>query len=139
MKRSAVLILVLFCGVCAAHPEQIQVEVIKVHDGDSIKVNIPNWPEVVGKNIGIRVAHIDTPELRARCIAEKARAIEAKAFVLVEIENADSVWLENVGRDKYFRLLADVYIDGKNLSEMLIENNLAVYYEGGTKRDWCYD
>jgi micrococcal nuclease len=38
---------------------------------------------------------------------------------------------------KYFRLVADVYYDGKKLADILIKNKLAVEYDGGTKaKDW---
>ena len=47
--------------------------------------------------------------------------------------------LKNVGRDKYFRILADVYYknsetgEWEGVNQKLIDNNLAVAYEGGTK------
>jgi len=41
-------------------------------------------------------------------------------------------------RGKYFRIVADVYVDGKSLAESLIEANLGVPYYGMTKiKDWC--
>ncbi len=41
-------------------------------------------------------------------------------------------------RGKYFRIVADVYVDGKSLAESLIEANLGVPYYGKTKiKDWC--
>ncbi|MCJ7765924.1 MAG: thermonuclease family protein [Thiovulaceae bacterium] len=41
-------------------------------------------------------------------------------------------------REKYFRILADVYVDGEALGEMLIYNGLAVPYDGGHKgKEWC--
>jgi endonuclease YncB( thermonuclease family) len=49
-----------------------------------------------------------------------------------------SIELKNMQRGKYFRIVADVHVDDKNLADMLIENNLAVRYDGGTKiKDWC--
>ena len=41
--------------------------------------------------------------------------------------------------DKYFRILADVKIDGKDVADTLIKNNLAYAYEGKTKEkvNWC--
>lgn len=40
-------------------------------------------------------------------------------------------------RGKYFRFIADVYIDGKNLANLLIEHNLARPYQGGKRQSWC--
>lgn len=46
--------------------------------------------------------------------------------------------LRNTKRGKYFRIVADVFIDDKKLSDTLIASDLAVSYDGGTKaKDWC--
>jgi micrococcal nuclease len=53
------------------------------------------------------------------------------------LKNAKVIELKNMKRGKYFRIVADVYYDGKNLAEILIKNKLAVKYDGGTKtKDW---
>jgi endonuclease YncB( thermonuclease family) len=47
--------------------------------------------------------------------------------------------LKNVWRDKYFRLLATVEVDGKSVGDELIKAGLAVKYDGLNKRPvkWC--
>ena len=45
--------------------------------------------------------------------------------------------LENVDYDKYGRVLADVLLNGENITKLLINNRLAVIYDGGTK--YCPD
>ena len=41
-------------------------------------------------------------------------------------------------RDKYFRILAGIRADGRDVGRMLIEAGLAVQYDGGTKTaNWC--
>ena len=41
-------------------------------------------------------------------------------------------------RDKYFRVVAKVNVDGRDLSQLLLEEGHAVIYDGGTKsKDWC--
>ena len=46
--------------------------------------------------------------------------------------------LRNTKRGKYFRIVADVYVDNKNLTDILISSGLGVAYDGGTKaKDWC--
>ena len=40
-------------------------------------------------------------------------------------------------RGKYFRILADVYIDGKNLADDLIKAGHARSYDGGKRLGWC--
>lgn len=39
------------------------VKIVKVYDGDTIHVDIDNWPSIIGKNIGVRVYGIDSPEM----------------------------------------------------------------------------
>jgi endonuclease YncB( thermonuclease family) len=108
----------------------------RVYDGDTFYVTFPDWHPIVGKNIGVRIKGIDTPELRTRDEKEKALAVEAKAYVEKRIDEARVVNICNVERDKYFRLLADVYVDGISLSALLIEQGFAVPYDGGTKVNW---
>jgi micrococcal nuclease len=41
-------------------------------------------------------------------------------------------------RGKYFRIAADVYVDGENLADVLVEAGVAVRYDGGNKtHKWC--
>ena len=41
-------------------------------------------------------------------------------------------------RGKYFRIVGRLIADGVDISELLIQQHLAVLYDGGTKtKDWC--
>ena len=54
------------------------------------------------------------------------------------LEQAHSITLKNVERGKYFRIVATVEADGQDVSDLLIQEGLAVPYDGGTKvKDWC--
>lgn len=106
-----------------------------VIDGDSFKVDIAEWPDVVGKGITVRINGIDTPELRGKCSAEKRLAREAKQFTVEILRKAKRVELRNIQRGKYFRLIADVYVDGENLGKRLVKERLAVDYG---RKPWCY-
>ncbi|ABC28824.1 Micrococcal nuclease-like protein [Hahella chejuensis KCTC 2396] len=112
-------------------------QVTSIYDGDTFRADIADWPAIVGQRIGVRIKHIDTPELRGSCKKEKALALKAKQFLVEKLRNAKQVKLENIQRDKYFRVLADVVADGESLGQSLIKEKLAVPYEGGTKIDWC--
>ncbi|WP_372796661.1 thermonuclease family protein [Litorivivens sp.] len=111
--------------------------IVGVYDGDTIRVRIDNWPPIIGEAIGVRINGIDTPEIRGKCPEEKALAREARAFTRDAVTAAKAVELRNLQCDKYFRLLADVCVDGQALSSLLISNNLAYPYEGGRKQSWC--
>ena len=109
-----------------------------VYDGDTFKVNIPNYPKIIGKNIPIRINGIDTPEIRSRCKKEKKLAIQAKYILVKFLKSAKTIKLSNIQRGKYFRIVADVYVDDIDIAKVLINNKLAVPYFGKTKiKDWC--
>ena len=113
-------------------------EVTSIYDGDTFRVNIEGYPEIIGHRIGIRVNGIDTPEMRAKCEQEKSLARQAKQFTVSKLRAAKKIELKNMKRGKYFRIVADVYVDNQNLGEMLIKQGLAVTYDGGHKgKDWC--
>jgi len=111
-------------------------DIVSVYDGDTFRVNVAHWPAFFSP-MSIRVRGIDTPEMKGQCEREKTLAKKAKEFTKSKLENADRVELHNLGRDKYFRVLADVMIDGKNLTDLLIKKGLGKAYDGGTKSSWC--
>lgn len=110
---------------------------VGVYDGDSFTVSIEGWPRVIGDAIGVRVAGVDTPELRGKCPAEKVLARKARAFTRSALLSAKTIELRNLRRDKYFRILADVCIDGEPLADQLISSGVGYRYEGGKKQGWC--
>jgi len=112
-------------------------EVISIYDGDTFRVNLKNYPDIVGYHIPIRINGIDTPELRAKCQKEKLLARKAKQVTVEAVRGAKSIKLSNMKRGKYFRILADVEADNINLADLLLKKGLAVPYDGGTKTDWC--
>ena len=112
-------------------------KVISVYDGDTFRVNIDSLPPIVGKNIPIRVNGVDTPEIRGKCQYEKNLALEARDFVRAKLSNAKEIKLTNLQRGKYFRVVANVLVDGVSLEQELLDNKLAYEYDGGKKLSWC--
>ena len=112
-------------------------KVISVYDGDTFRVNIGSLSPIVGKNIPIRVNGVDTPEIRGKCQYEKDLALEARDFVRVKLANAKEIKLTNLQRGKYFRVVANVVVDGVSLEQELLDNELAYEYDGGKKLSWC--
>ena len=98
----------------------------------------PPFDSVLGRGLGLRLKGVDSPELRGECererkLAEKAKEMTAGMLV------GKAVTLEDISKDKYFRLNA-VVIDenGVNVAEALIAKGLAVPYDGGKKsHSWC--
>lgn len=129
-----------FCPLQAKQKyNDIEVDkVVSVYDGDTITVTIKEYPSIIGEKISIRVNGIDTPEIKGKCTKEKELGLKAKKFTVSFLTGAKEIQLTNVQRDKYFRIVADVYVNNVNLADMLIKENLAVPYFGGTKlKNWC--
>ena len=140
--KKLLLYLTLFFGVLwvKAAPEYgtaIVSKVISVYDGDTFRVDIDSLPPIVGKNIPIRLNGVDTPEIRGKCKYEKDLAIKARDFVRNKLANAKEIKLNNLQRGKYFRVVANVMVDGVSLEQELLENKLAYKYTGGKKSSWC--
>ena len=75
------------------------------YGGDTCAVtfNDPFLPPVLGDHIPVRLAGIDTPELKGDCVAERALAIQARDFLVARLATAASVELHAPARDTYFR------------------------------------
>ena len=112
-------------------------KVISVYDGDTFRVNIDSLPPLVGKNIPIRLKGVDTPEIQGKCQYERNLALKARDFVRSKLANAKEIRLQELQRGKYFRIVADVIVDGMSLEKELLENELAYKYSGGKKSSWC--
>jgi len=111
---------------------------VRNYDGDTITFNLPGLHSIIGEKISIRVNGIDTPEIRGKCEKEKYNAQQAKEMVTDILKDAERINLKNMERGKYFRIVADVYADGENIADILIESGMAVRYDGGTNtKDWC--
>ncbi len=113
-------------------------KLLSIHDGDTFKVDIDDYPPIIGKNIAIKIANIDTPDLNSKDPELKMKAYKAKIFTKNFLENGSVVILKNIKRDKYFRLNADVIVDGKNLGDELLKNKLALPYNGNKKPKWIF-
>lgn len=143
MNKIFTLFLFLYCQHCYSHDKTygniVVDKVTTVYDGDTFYVTVKSWPDIIGKNIAVRVKAVDTPELKGACYAEILKAREAKKFTVHKIRAAKTVELRNMSRDKYFRIDADVYLDNQNLADALIQQGFGVVYTGGKKFDWCAD
>ncbi|MEX0798482.1 MAG: thermonuclease family protein [Bacteriovoracaceae bacterium] len=118
------------------------VEVARIYDGDSIKVNIPNLHVFFAEEMSVRVTGIDTAEKYGKSPCEREMAALARNFIYHRISMAkdrQSVELRSIKKDKYFRLNAQVWVNGYSIGNALIKESLAVEYDGGTKADvdWC--
>lgn len=112
----------------------VEAIVVRVVDGDTLIVNIPTLPPVVGEQIGIRLSGCDTPELHDKRPEIRALALKAKEYVN-SLLLGRTVMLKKIRRGKYFRLIANIEIQQTDLSYILINKGLAKQYDGG-KKSW---
>jgi len=131
---------VLGWGITEAFANPYDYKVLRVSDGDTVVFEAPFMPSPLKPQLSLRVLGVDTPEkgARAGCAAEAAAAEKASAFTKNLVANAKKIQIELKEHDKFGgRVLGDVIIDGKRLSEMLIANGHARAYFGEKKSSWC--
>lgn len=116
-----------------AYGDVVVTRVISVHDGDTFRCDVDPWQPIIGSRIAVRVNGVDTPEMNDTRPEIREKAIAAKQFVIGKLQSAKVIELRNVKRGKYFRIVADIYVDGKSLAEMLLDAGLARPYDGGKK------
>ncbi|MBU2643636.1 thermonuclease family protein [bacterium] len=147
-KRCVLVVILITCFSAGAYARSQKVptgygniqgaKYIRNYDGDTITDNIPGYPPIIGENISIRMNGIDTPEIKGKCAREKALAKKARQQVRSLLVHARNIELRNIQRGKYFRIVADVWIDGLSINQILIREKLAVPYDGGRKTFlWC--
>ena len=133
MKRMLLLLLgILLLAGCATHPQtqdklypDVKVSrLLRVIDGDTFACDIDEHSAIAGKNISIRLRGINTPELRSKDPEGRLSAIFEKQRLSDLLTNARVIELRNIDRDKYFRIGADVYIDGEPLLPKLNQQYL---------------
>lgn len=114
---------------------ELAVKVVRVIDGDTLKV------EVEGHNESVRLIGIDTPESKAnaKALKDSGRSGEELAGIVLQgkkattftrslVRKGDVVHLETdvQQRDKYRRILAYVYLrDGSMLNEAIVRAGYA--------------
>lgn len=121
------------------------VKVVRIYDGDTFMIDLPNTiPDVLGRELPVRVRHIDTPEMKSLNSCEQIAASKARDTTISLLENARNIEMQDISRDKYFRLLSKVVVTTKDnkkvdLATHLLERGYAIPYEGDTKKkvDWC--
>ena len=109
----------------------------RVVDGDTCDALIDLGFDVWVK-ARIRFYGVDTWESRTRDLEEKAKGLEAKAYVkdLLEYSDDGKFSIISHGRGKYGRVLGELFVKGheKSVNELLKENGHAYEYHGGKKQ-----
>jgi len=109
-------------------------KVLKVYDGDTFTIVTKLYINEPVYKFQIRINNIDTAEIKGTSDNIKKMALLAKEKLSDLILNK-MVIFENISYDKYGRILADVYIDNILINKWMIDNHLALSYDGGHKQD----
>ena len=126
------LVLLLLC-LAAGAPDEAYGRVIKVVDGDTIDIALQDYnsSQIAEDVIRIRLADIDTPEVRGpkACEAGKKASAYTRAWLL-----SNYIFLDlddKTGKDPYGRWVAVVYLaedgqPGRNFNKQLVDSGHAV-------------
>ena len=102
--------------------------VVEVIDGDTLRVD--------GQSV--RITNLDTPERggRAECDAERMLAAVATKRAEELIAKGEVLIYPTGKRDRYERVLARVTVNGVDWGQLMVSENVAVFWAGKT-HDWC--
>ena len=103
------------------------------YDGDTCYVTVD------GTKTKIRLLELDTPEIsKPKCDAELQLGLKARDYLNDLIDNATTIEFKTDYTEDYFgRILANLIVDGEDVSVKIVKNNLGVVYDRNNKQDWC--
>ena len=110
-------------------------KILRIVDGDTVDVDIDLGFGIWMHKERVRIAGIDTPESRTKDLVEKQFGLASKQFVkdLMPIGSQQIIKTEKDKTGKFGRILGDFLIDGKRLTDLMVEANHAVVYNGENK------
>jgi endonuclease YncB( thermonuclease family) len=117
------------------------VKVVGVYDGDTITVvKFDSWYRSTPYKYKVRMVGINAPELRPRNISNdklknKIKEDAKKSKIALEKLILNKVVLMHVipgqsktGRGKFGRILGEIYYNGINICDWMVDNNYAIKY-----------
>lgn len=110
--------------------------VVRVVDGDTVRLDIDLGFDIVLKNQSVRLFKVDTPESRTRDLKEKSAGLLAKDVVNNFAPVGSKVIVRTCldSKGKFGRLLGTIITeDNNNINSYLIQHNYAVEYTGQSK------
>ena len=112
-------------------------KITRIVDGDTMDIDIDLGFGVWLHKERVRIYGIDTPESRTRDKVEKQYGLMAKEFVKQFVKGNRIILStkEYDAKGKFGRILGDIIVDRKSLSETMIQEHHAVPYFGQSKED----
>lgn len=118
-KRKLLSLLILLSSIFpvqAMAQTSISCKVVSISDGDSFTCLTP-----AKKNIKVRMNQIDAPERQQ----DFGNAARRKLSEMIYLKN---VRLTSYGKDKYKRVLAEVFVNNQNINQKMVESGYAWAY-----------
>lgn len=95
----------------------------KIYDGDSL-------------NMRLRLAHIDSPEIKGECPEEIQLARRARDYTQAFVDGHRNVQIAVVATGRYGRPLVEVRAEQRYLNQELVDKGFARVWEG-RRESWC--
>ena len=118
--------------------------VTRVIDGDTVKVDVGSRLPPELSKLSVRLRGVDTPGIRcpvkcpAKCMEEKKAGRAAAEFAEAQIRKAKRIVVRDPKWGKYSgRVIADLMLDGKSLSSLLIAEGHGRPYDSKRRWIWC--
>lgn len=139
LRRMIILaILALTTTPAAAEPScglyQYKAVITEVYDGDTVTADIDLGFNTWRRDEGLRLAGVNTPELRGVPDGVKARGLAARDALAARILGKELIICTIKDRqEKYGRYLVNIWDGDELVNDWLIEAGHAVAYDGGPR------
>ncbi len=120
---AALGILLAFSQACGRGDQTRAVTVIRVYDGDTLMVLS------AGKRFKVRLVGIDAPETPKRGNRGQPYSNKSRNYLKSLVQDK-KLTLTTYGKDRYDRLLGELFSDGQNINLAILQEGLAEAYRG---------
>ena len=116
---------------------EYKAKIKRIVDGDTVDVDIDLGFGMILSKQRIRLYGIDTPETRTRDKEEKFYGKLAAKFLKDQCKKSSSITLRTHmdKKGKFGRILGEIIVEGVNINKLMIEEHMAVEYDGQSKED----
>ena len=116
---------------------EYKAKIKRIVDGDTVDVDIDLGFGMILSKQRIRLYGIDTPESRTRDKEEKFYGKLAAEFLKDQCKKSSSITLRTHmdKKGKFGRILGEIIVEGVNINKLMIEEHMAVEYDGQSKED----
>jgi len=102
-------------------------KITSVYDGDTVTADIDMGLKIWAHGEKLRLHRINTPEIRGD---EREQGLVSRDWLREKLDDQE-VMIQTIKdkKGKYGRYLAEIYLDGVNINDLLVTEGLAEYKE----------